>query len=151
MVRPKTIGALVKGSECSSQAGGSISDLAYDNIQVPHLAIATDSSVSRLIPNRGDCVQGVPKPPSNGFNPCHWALKRPDSLSDELGVSSAFDGRLKHAKQNLRVAGSGRSDCRQSGAGCRKPFSVIPFAGKQPDKAPGTPTQPGTATRPVFE
>ena len=37
------------------------------------------------------------------------------------------------AKQNLRVAGSGRSDCRHSRASCRKTFAVFTFAGGQPD------------------
>ena len=43
-----------------------LSVLIGHNIRVTHLATATHSSVSSRTLNRGDCVLGVPKPPSNG-------------------------------------------------------------------------------------
>ena len=46
-----------------------LSVLIGHNIRVTHLATATDSFVSSRTLNRGDCVFGVPKSPSNGSKP----------------------------------------------------------------------------------
>ena len=60
--------ALIRGLTALLNRGG-LSVLAAHNIRVTHLANATNSSVSSRIPNRSDCVYGVPKPPSNGSKP----------------------------------------------------------------------------------
>ena len=142
----KPLGHLLKGLNALYDRGGRFRGWTYHSIRLTHLATAINSSLWSRITNRGNCVQGDPEPPFNGSKP----LSLNAYHSGERRVSSAFDGRLEHAKQYLKVAGSGRRDCRHSRASCRKLLLFSPLQVDNRIKDPGTPTKPGTTARTVF-
>ena len=131
-------------------SGDSISDLACDNIQVPHLAIATDSSVSRLIPN-GVIMSKV----SPNLHPMALtlAIGRWSDLTPSLASGESVQrlmGDLNSQNKISELLEVVAAIVVTAGLVAGKLLLFSPSQVDNRIKALGPLTQPGPAARPVF-
>ena len=113
-----------------------------------HLAIATESSVSRLIPNRG-----IVSKESQNLHPMALtlAIGRCSDLTPSLASGESVQRLMGDLNSQNKISEFVRvvAAIVVKAELCRKPIAVFTYAGGRPDKAPASPTQPVTTTRPV--